>query len=935
MEKKPAAKKPRVATRGARKAPTRMPSVVGDSELARLLIESIHEYAIYALDLEGRVVTWNRGAEAVKGYRTDEVVGRSFEIFFPEEGRASGEPARLLAEALRNGHLELEAWRVRKDGSRFWASVTITPLRDESGQLRGFSKVTRNLTARHEAEQRAKRELEETVVQRTAELHRERQLVERTEARLRELDRSGLVGIMLTDFDGRVSDANDTLLDLLGFTRDELDRGDLDWRRLTPPEWMGVAVNAVRELLETGRATPCEKELFRKDGSRIQIMISLTRLPEGKNLASVIDISGLKRAEAALADSRALNEQIVRSVRDGVAILDRDLRYVSWNAFVAGFTGRQSEEMVGRTFAEMSPSLVGTEIETAMRDALAGRATTISDRPYRNPETGETGWISAEYAPLLSAQGESQGVFAVVRDVTARRVLDEAVRASERRFTQLTTVIDEVFWMTDARDDRIVYVSPAYERIWGRSSESLRTNRQEWFDAIHPDERESVRASHASRRTERGAVLEYRIRRPDGSERWVRDRMFPLRNAADEIEGFAGVVEDITERRQLELQLRQSQKMEAVGQLAGGVAHDFNNLLMVVQSNCEFLLDLVGSDSEAGALLTDVRDAGARAAALTQQLLALSRRQILEPKVVDVNQTVHDVGRLLTRLLGEDISLATFLDPNASCVRVDPGYLTQVLINLAVNARDAMPRGGKLTIETSNVVLDEGYAASRIEVAPGAYLRIVVSDTGEGMPAEIRGRVFEPFFTTKGIGRGTGLGLSVVHGIVKQSGGHIDIYSEEGVGTTFKIYLPSIATVSTPSLVPETTGGPTRSGTILLVEDDAGVRRAARRMLEAEGYVVVLASDGRHALDVYDQLGSPVDLLLTDVVMPEMGGMPLAQALVARQPGLPVLFTSGYTDDAIVRHGILEPSSSFLQKPYSRGALLAKVNEMLRPGDSA
>jgi CheY-like chemotaxis protein len=350
---------------------------------------------------------------------------------------------------------------------------------------------------------------------------------------------------------------------------------------------------------------------------------------------------------------------------------------------------------------------------------------------------------------------------------------------------------------------------------------------------------------------------------------------------------------------------------------------------MVVQSNCEFLLDLVGSDSEAGALLKDVRDAGARAAALTQQLLALSRRQILEPKVVDVNQTVHDVGRLLTRLLGEDISLALMLDPNASCVRVDPGYLTQVLINLAVNARDAMPRGGKLTIETANVVLDDEYAAARLEVVPGPHLRIVVSDTGEGMPAEVRGRVFEPFFTTKGIGRGTGLGLSVVHGIVKQSGGHITLHSVRGRGTTFEIYLPR--TLDDPSSnapaesAPESTPG---SETVLLVEDDDQVRAIAHEILELQGYRVLAAASPGDALGLSARFPERIHLVITDLVMPEMNGRELAQRLCGERPNLRVLFMSGYADKALESVDSLK-SAAFLQKPLTPDLLTRMVRQVL------
>ena len=393
-----------------------------------------------------------------------------------------------------------------------------------------------------------------------------------------------------------------------------------------------------------------------------------------------------------------------------------------------------------------------------------------------------------------------------------------------------------------------------------------------------------------------------------------------------------GVARDITERRYLEDQLRQAQKMEGIGRLAAGVAHDFNNLLTAIGGRCYLVLNALTSENPIRREIEIIQDAAERAAKLTHQLLAFSRKQILDPCVLDLNATVTGIEPLLRRMIREDIEIATALDSAAGRVKADAGQIEQVLLNLAVNASDAMPNGGWLTLATGNVTLDEAYARTHAEVEPGPYVMLSVSDTGHGMTAEVQAHIFEPFFTTKEVGKGTGLGLATVYGIAKQSGGHITVYSEPGHGAVFKLYLPRVEEAP-GTAEPARPTEITRRGseTVLLVEDDEPLRTLAREILSIQGYTVLDAISPSEALRLADAHPGPIHLLLTDVVMPQMNGRQVADHLLAARPGLKVLFMSGYTDAAIVEHGVLEPGTQFLQKPFTPDGLSRKVREALGP----
>jgi len=427
--------------------------------------------------------------------------------------------------------------------------------------------------------------------------------------------------------------------------------------------------------------------------------------------------------------------------------------------------------------------------------------------------------------------------------------------------------------------------------------------------------------------------VEVTRRRKDGTSVNISLSVAPLHDAAGRVTGMLSIAADVTEMRQLEVQYRQAQKMEAVGRLAGGIAHDFNNLLTAIIGTTALVLEDLGLESRARLDIQEIEKAAKRAAGLTRQLLIFSRQQVLEPRALDLNALVGNLEKMLHRLIGEDIELRTKPAALLGAVRADPGQLEQAIVNLVVNARDAMPKGGRLTIETADVELDRSYVAAHVPTQPGPYVLLAISDTGVGMDGATKARLFEPFFTTKEPGRGTGLGLATVYGIVKQSGGYIWAYSELGHGTTFKIYLPRVAETaqapeSTPS-PPTPVGG---SETVLVVEDQDEVRRLTKRVLEARGYTVLAARNGAEALEIVGRHATQIHLMITDVVMPGMNGRELAQLACARRSDLKVLYVSGYTGEAVLQHRLLEPGVAFLQKPFTPDALARKTREVLDDG---
>ena len=527
------------------------------------------------------------------------------------------------------------------------------------------------------------------------------------------------------------------------------------------------------------------------------------------------------------------------------------------------------------------------------------------------------------------------GALAYAQSQADKQVAESALRISERRFRALVEESWDAIALF-AGDGTILYGSPATTRLLGYDlTEFVGRNAME---LIHSDDRAGVlvRLQEVMAAPRARVHVAARVRHKNGNWRYL-EGVFTNLLDDPSVGAIVNNYRDVTDRRILEEQVMLAQKMEAIGRLAGGVAHDFNNILTAIGGYSDLLLADLPPNDRRRHDVEEIHQATQRAAALTQQLLAFSRRQVLQPKVINLNALVPDIEKLLRRLIGEDILFVTVLHPSLGNVRADPGQLEQVIVNLAVNARDAMPDGGRLTIETRNVELDEAYAAEHPAVKPGRYVMLAVTDTGVGMDEETKARIFEPFFTTKVRGKGTGLGLATVYGIVQQTGGHIWPYSEPGRGTTMRVYLPRVDAPADPiehprDAAPETLRG---SETILVVEDEAPVRAVTRQLLERNGYTVLEAPDGPSALALVDGEagGRHIDLLLTDVIMPGMSGRELAAQLNERRPNVRVLFMSGYTDDAVVRHGMLEPGLAYLEKPFRPTALLRKVRGVLRETD--
>ena len=641
----------------------------------------------------------------------------------------------------------------------------------------------------------------------------------------------------------------------------------------------------------------------------------------------------LGQAEWGLEESERRYREIFQNAKDAIYVHDLDGRYTLVNPAGEELIGYSREEILRMTvFDVASPEHIEL-IRRSLKQKLSDHApTTYEVEAIRKDGTRVPVEVISR---LIYRDGRPIGVQGTARDITERRRAEEVLRASEERFRDLVENANDIIFTCDMLGN-ITSLNRAGERVTGYTAdEALKMNIAQ---AVSPDDIPKVRHMLSRKRLHDVATvydLELTTKSGGKAEVEVSSRAI-IKNGAPV--GVQGIARDITDRKRMEddlrlshAQLQQSQRLEAVGQLAGGVAHDFNNLLTAIIGYSDFALRKMRANNPIKRDIEEIKKAANRAATLTRQLLAFSRKQILKPEILDLNLVVGDMHKMLQRLIGEDINLVTTLASLPDPVKADRGQVEQIIMNLVVNARDAMPFGGSVTIETANVVLDGAYTSEHLPVKPGKYVMLAVSDTGLGMDENTQVHIFEPFFTTKELGKGTGLGLSTVYGIVKQSGGFIWVYSELNVGTTFKIYLPSLsefdfaheaATFDAPDKA--------ETGTVLLVEDDPLVRDVAFRALESAGYRVLESGNGHGALAMAHSCEDEIDLLITDVVMPLMGGRELAQELSALHPKTSILYMSGYTDDAVVRHGIMDKDIEYLQKPFTPESLVRRVGEVLR-----
>jgi PAS domain S-box-containing protein len=645
-----------------------------------------------------------------------------------------------------------------------------------------------------------------------------------------------------------------------------------------------------------------------------------------------------RQTQAALRASELRYRLISENTADVIWLMD----VATWKfTYVSPSMERQRgyspEEMMAHEVGELMTPESYRYVERNLRERLAKfEAGSEADRiqTYEVDQRRRDGsLIRVEMVMTLLAgeAGRVREILGVSRDVTERYRYTEELRKKEywlsesQRASRIGTYTMDIatgILISSATLDEIFGIGPEYSRtVDGWAALVYSEDRQEMMDYFH----------HEVVERQQPFDREHRIVRPsDGQIRWVHARGELIRNAKGELATLAGTTQDITERKRLEEQLLQAQKMESVGQLAGGVAHDFNNLLTVINGYCDLLLEGMETTNPLKEQLNEIRGAGQRAAALTQQLLAFSRRQVMRPQVLDLNGFLRETERLLRRLIGEDVDLATVLDAALGKVKADPGQINQVILNLAVNGRDAMPGGGRLTIETANVDIDAKSAAVQAGSRAGRYVRLSVSDTGAGMDAETRRHLFEPFFTTKPAGQGTGLGLSSVYGIVQQSDGWISVYSEPGQGTQFHVYLPRLEDDGEAAAAPvENPAAAFGTETILVTEDQDNVRRLVSRMLRGFGYHVLEAANGGEALAAAAAHAGTIHLLITDVVMPEMSGGELGAELKRQRPEIRVLYMSGYSGNAIARRGLLEEGVAFIEKPFTAALLAGKVRDTL------
>ena len=871
---------------------------------------------------EQRCVYISPSVRKLRGFTPDEVLAQSAAEALPPDAIQSAmaeieERIAALGAGDETARVRTaNVWFLRKDGTSVLTETVSTILSNEEGRATHIVAVSRDITERHR--------LEEALRQ--------------SEQKFSKLFYSGPAVTLLVDLhDGdRILEVNAAFENFLGYRREEvIGRTTTDVGVWAVPAEQG---ELIEQLRATGKVFGREVHFRRKNGEVATGLVSAEMVElKGKTcvLATTIDITERKAAEEALRRSERKSSMIFQSSPAAKSLndLEDDGRFVDVNEAFEKVTGYRRDEVIGRTISEVG-LWVDSSDDIAAKEQLrsTGRLRAFEHRfRKKNGEIG-IGLLSVE---TLQIEGKRHAICSNIV-ITERKRAEEALSQSNLRL-QLAVASGKLgIWERDIQSGALVWDDRMYE-MYGVAKAGTPPSYDLWRAAVHPDDRDRlIGAIEAALRGERQYDEEYRVIHPDGTVRYIKSEGLVVRDAEGRPLRIIGLNRDVTEarhateeRERLQAQLVQAQKMESIGRLAGGVAHDFNNLLTVINGYSRMALSQMSTADPLHLYLDEIRKAGERATALTKQLLAFSRKQVLQPRVLDLNAVVGEMRSILQRLMGEDVDVQFALAAESPVVHADPHQLQQVIMNLAVNSRDAMPEGGTLIVETGFVTRDDAYGRLCPEVRAGSYATLAVTDSGTGMDETTRLRIFEPFFTTKEIGKGTGLGLSMAQGIVMQSGGHIEVESKPGAGTTFRIYLPALAGAEADT--PEPFTGPVLHGreTILVVEDQEEVRNLAVAVLRSFGYRVIPAAGAAEALIVCEQRGTPIDLVLTDVVMPHLNGRELVARIAGLRSGIKVLFMSGYTDDIGLRQPAAGDDAGFIQKPFTPEDLAGKIRAAL------
>ena len=856
--------------------------------------------AICLLDMETRVLSFNQEFTRIFGYEKKEAVGQKIADLIV--------PAQLRNEIESNQHsislgqrFSSETIRVRKDGTRVEVSITAAPAVVLGGTA-AIHVVYRDLTGRKEAEKQLKA---------TAE-------------RLQAILEHAPVGINIMGRDGHIVESNAAYQRITGYSKAKL--VGMSFQELTHPEDVPSTLELFDKLSSgTNQAYTLEKRNLRQDGSTNWVRLIVSKLSDDQQICITEDITERKRAEAALEEREQHLRTILQTTQEAFYLVDMQGRLLDVNDAYCALSGYTSEELLQMRVRDLDCTESEQDVAAHMRRIAAQGRDRFETRHRR--KDGRS--IDIESSVTFRDIGGGRFV-CFLRDITERKRWEQELAESEERLRTIVELApDGILVFND--QGQIVEVNQAASKQLGYTPEQLL--QLNILDVVSP--RFTERLAARLRGQVPSGSYEAAHLRADGVE-------IPIELSVTQIvfrgqKAFIAITRDTSdrkrteeEREKLEQQLRQAQKMEAVGRLAGGIAHDFNNLLMIIQSYTEMLQDSLPVHDSLRGKTREILKAANRAASLTGQMLAFSRKQILSPAVLDLNAVVVETAKMLRRLIGEDIDFQVNSAVGLWAIEADSDQIVQILMNLCVNARDAMPQGGVLTIATGNVTVSAEEINKYHCVSPGDYVRLSVTDTGTGISKEIQERIFEPFFTTKEVGRGTGLGLAMVYGIVKQSGGHIGVDSEIGKGSSFNIYLPRVTRAIIRAIAALDEGPSQGTETILVAEDEGALREAVCGYLSGLGYAVLGASSGQEALSVASEHKGPIDLLITDLVMPRMSGTELAHALASLRPALRTIYMSGYTDDAVLRHGIRAPGTAFLNKPFSLGTLAEKVRDTLR-----